>query len=123
MELPCEHCLTGHVLPGEPKGSFKDNAYYISGVPEGATKSDSTARSDKRAIVLLTDAFGLALKNPKILADDFARHLKCEVFVPDLFNGEWVRFGPALGPLSIRRRLWAEQAMLGRIDVNCDCSQ
>lgn len=30
---------------------------------------------------------GLKLKNPKILADQFAQYLKCDVWVPDVFAG------------------------------------
>lgn len=98
MELPCENCLTGYVLPGEPKGSFKGSAYYVSGMPENSTESATVGGNEKKAIVLLTDSFGLALKNPKILADDFAKRFKCEVFVPDLFNGRPSISETALAP-------------------------
>ena len=71
----CEHCKAGHILPGEPKGSFHGSAYFMSG-------QDNT-----RAIVLLTDAFGLPLKNSKILADQLVDQVGCDVWVPDMFNG------------------------------------
>ena len=71
----CEHCKSGFVLPGEPKGSMQDGAYFAAG-------ADTT-----RAVVLLTDIFGLPLKNSKILADQFAEQVGCDVWVPDLFNG------------------------------------
>lgn len=80
--MSCENCLKGFVLPGEPVGSIKsdwDGAYFTPGPQEGYTK---------RAVVLLTDIFGLPLKNNKILADHFAKELKCDVWVPDLFAGE-----------------------------------
>jgi len=67
------------VLDGEPTGiiSSIDGAYFASG-PDGTTK---------RAIILLTDIFGLPLKNSKILADNFALQLRCDVWVPDFFAG------------------------------------
>lgn len=73
----CERCKSGYILPGEPKGSIQENgAYFIAG-------NDST-----RAIILLTDAFGLSLKNNRILADRFAEEVGCDVWVPDIFNGK-----------------------------------
>ncbi|EJC97916.1 dienelactone hydrolase endo-1,3,1,4-beta-D-glucanase [Fomitiporia mediterranea MF3/22] len=74
----CEHCKAGDVLPGEPKGEIKDGAYFIAG-------SDSTANT--KAIVLLTDVFGLPLVNSKIIADQLAENVGCDVWVPDQFNG------------------------------------
>lgn len=38
-------------------------------------------------MIFLTDIFGLELRNSKILADSFGERLKCDVFVPDIFNG------------------------------------
>jgi len=73
----CEHCVSGHVLPGEPKGSFHDGAYLHPG-PEGTT----------RAVVLLTDIFGLPLKNCKITADRLSERLGCDVWIPDVFDGK-----------------------------------
>ncbi|KAJ7794125.1 hypothetical protein B0H14DRAFT_3093800 [Mycena olivaceomarginata] len=35
----------------------------------------------------LLQRLGLKLKNPKILADQFAQYLKCDVWVPDVFAG------------------------------------
>lgn len=43
--------------------------------------------TSSRAVVLLTDIFGLPLKNSKILADKISTRLGCDVWVPDLFNG------------------------------------
>ncbi|KAF7316584.1 DLH domain-containing protein [Mycena indigotica] len=39
------------------------------------------------AIILLTDIFGLPLNNARIIADNFAKSLECDVYVPDLFAG------------------------------------
>jgi dienelactone hydrolase len=47
---------------------------------------DSTQRT--KAIILLTDIFGLPLPNPKIVADHLAKSVGVDVWVPDLFNGK-----------------------------------
>ena len=75
----CAHCKAGHILPGEPNGSFHDGAYYAVG-------ADQT-----KAVILLTDAFGLPMKNCKIMADQFAEQIGCDVWVPDICNGELVK--------------------------------
>ncbi|KAJ6510633.1 Alpha/Beta hydrolase protein [Mycena sanguinolenta] len=77
--MSCPDCFRGSVLDGEPTGIISDfdGAYFASG---GNPQS-------KRAIILLTDGFGLKIKNPKIMADEFAMRLKCDVWVPDLFAG------------------------------------
>ncbi|KAF7361457.1 Dienelactone hydrolase endo-1,3,1,4-beta-D-glucanase [Mycena sanguinolenta] len=55
--MSCPDCFRGSVLDGEPTGiiSDLDGAYFASG---GSSQS-------KRAIILLTDGFGLKIKNPK----------------------------------------------------------
>ncbi|KAJ6531634.1 Alpha/Beta hydrolase protein [Mycena vulgaris] len=75
--MSCPDCFKGTVLEGEPTGvvSEFEGAYYAAG------------GTSRRAIILLTDIFGLPLNNPKILADNFAQHLMCDVWVPDLFAG------------------------------------
>ncbi|KAF7979691.1 hypothetical protein HWV62_41705 [Athelia sp. TMB] len=76
----CDNCTRGYVLPGEPTGTLvaaMDGAYFAPG-PPGST----------RAVVYLTDIFGLPLKNSKLMADELARALACDVWVPDLFNGK-----------------------------------
>ena len=47
-----------------------------------------------KAIICLTDMFGLDLVNPKIIADKYAEQLGCNVYVPDLFGGELVELCP-----------------------------
>ncbi|KAJ7044082.1 dienelactone hydrolase [Mycena alexandri] len=75
--MSCPNCFKGAVLDGQPTGIIsQDGAYFAAG------NGDTT-----RAIVLLTDIFGLPLKNSKILADSFAQHLGCDVWVPDVFAG------------------------------------
>jgi hypothetical protein len=75
--MSCPDCFRGSVLLGEPTGNFVDGT-YLATHPE---------RTSERAIILLTDIFGLPLKNPKILADSPATHLKCDVWIPDQFAG------------------------------------
>ncbi|KAJ7675863.1 Alpha/Beta hydrolase protein [Mycena polygramma] len=79
--MSCPNCFLGSVLEGEPTGVISEieGAYFASGGPDA---------SNKRAIILLTDIFGLPLNNSKLLADNFAKHLKCDVWIPDLFAGK-----------------------------------
>ncbi|GJE91791.1 dienelactone hydrolase family protein [Phanerochaete sordida] len=76
--MSCEQCTQGYVLTGEPTGAMVDGAYFRAG-PEGADPS--------KAIVILTDVFGLPLKNCKLIADELSKRVKCDVWVPDLFAG------------------------------------
>lgn len=73
--MSCPDCFKGSVLVGKPTGVMVQGAYFATG-----------GLSD-RAIILLTDIFGLPLNNSQILADNFAKHLKCDVWVPDMFAG------------------------------------
>ncbi|KZV78169.1 alpha/beta-hydrolase [Exidia glandulosa HHB12029] len=77
----CENCTKGFKLDGTPEGSVIDEyaAYYHPASTDGPTPT---------AIVILTDIFGLALNNPKILADEYSKALGVDVWVPDLFNGK-----------------------------------
>lgn len=75
----CKHCVDVQELPGKPAGKETKyggvNAYVASG-------------SKKGTIVVATDIFGLAIDNPMIVADRFAKETGYSVVVPDLFNGE-----------------------------------
>jgi carboxymethylenebutenolidase len=77
--MTCTYCYKGFVLPGEPKGSMVGQAYF--------TPAPSDATQQTKAIVLLTDIFGLPLPNPRIVADHLAEQVGVDVWVPDLFNG------------------------------------
>lgn len=83
--MSCPDCLTGDMLPGEPTGAYNIQGAYLA--PARGSSHNSGC-----AILLLTDAFGLPLKNSKILADKFATELKCDVWVPDYFEGMYMRF-------------------------------
>jgi len=87
MTTLCKNCVSGHVLPGEPKGTIEDGAYVYRYAEDGAPEDGTPTASGKAVIILLTDGFGLNLKNPKVLADAFGERLKCDVLVPDMFNG------------------------------------
>jgi dienelactone hydrolase len=78
--MTCTYCYKGFVLPGEPKGSMVGQAYF--------TPAPSDATQQTKAIVLLTDIFGLPLPNPRIVADHLAEQVGVDVWVPDLFNGK-----------------------------------
>ena len=78
--MSCENCFKGSELPGEPTGSIIDGAYL-------ASTSAATTDGPKRAVVLLTDIFGLPLKNSKIQADKLAQEIGVDVWVPDIFAG------------------------------------
>ncbi|KAF9049633.1 dienelactone hydrolase endo-1,3,1,4-beta-D-glucanase [Hymenopellis radicata] len=76
--MSCPDCFKGIALAGDTVGSISTNGAYFSPAPSGTSKA---------AVVLLTDAFGLDLNNPKVMADLFAKELDCDVWVPDLFDG------------------------------------
>ncbi|THV05298.1 alpha/beta-hydrolase [Dendrothele bispora CBS 962.96] len=78
--MSCPDCIKGVVLEGEPTGKTDPNTgTYVSLGPEGNTS---------RAIVLLTDIFGLGLKNAEIIADNLSKRLGCDVYAPDIFSGK-----------------------------------
>jgi hypothetical protein len=81
--MSCPDCTTGGYLPGEPTGTFSTQGAYFAPAP--ALPEDSQV--PKRAVLLLTDAFGLPLKNCKIIADNLAKRLNCDVWIPDYFAG------------------------------------
>ncbi|KIM36572.1 hypothetical protein M413DRAFT_449109 [Hebeloma cylindrosporum] len=80
--MACPKCQEGFVLPGEPIGNIEQDflgAYHAS-APNGETS--------QRALIFLTDGFGLPLKNCKIMADNLAKRLECDVWIPDYFGGK-----------------------------------
>jgi len=82
--MSCPKCVEGFLLPGTGIGSIEEDfsGAYLS---PGPTPSDSDA--SRKAVVLLTDAFGLGIENPKIIADELAQRLKCDVWIPNYFAG------------------------------------
>jgi len=98
--MSCPDCTIGGLLPGEPTGvTGLQNAYYAA-APSGG--------ESKRVVLLLTDVFGLAYNNPKIIADKLAAQLDCDVWVPDYFNGEPILKPESMGapPPARTRNTW-----------------
>jgi carboxymethylenebutenolidase len=81
----CESCTQGYRLPGEPTGELTAvgalNTYFRS-APTAATTP-----KEKKAIVILTDAFGLPVPNAQIIADKLVERLGVDAYVPDIFDG------------------------------------
>lgn len=82
--MSCPRCAEGFVLPGEPSGAIQLD---FSGAYLATRKPGECASEGKRAVILLTDVFGLPLKNCKLIADEVAKRLQCDVWIPDYFNG------------------------------------
>ncbi|TKA72346.1 hypothetical protein B0A55_06766 [Friedmanniomyces simplex] len=76
---PC--CATGSLHSGEAKGRLEKVhglECYIADAPSG---------NPDGIIVIIPDAFGIALANNKILADEYAKKANAQVFLPDFMNG------------------------------------
>jgi len=86
--MSCPRCQEGSILSGEPKGTIETgllgNSYFS---PAPAAEANTPDVSPKKVILLLTDAFGLPVNNCKIIADELAKKLGCDVWVPDYFMG------------------------------------
>jgi carboxymethylenebutenolidase len=82
--MSCPDCYRGSILEGKPTGLFTE----VDGVAAylASNLQDTNARQS-RAIILLSDAFGLPLVNSHLLADKFSKELSCDVWIPDLFDG------------------------------------
>ncbi|KAH8831545.1 dienelactone hydrolase endo-1-3,1,4-beta-D-glucanase [Flagelloscypha sp. PMI_526] len=79
--MSCPDCKKGEILQGDPQGTIRSDGSYFAAASNPSTNA-------KKAVVLLTDIFGLGIPNPKILADEFASKLNVDVYVPDLFQGK-----------------------------------
>jgi len=77
----------GPIFSGELRGSietgFLGNTYFS---PAPSTSDESAAT--KKAVVLCTDGSGLSLPHCKFIADELARQLECDVWIPDYFLGD-----------------------------------
>jgi len=80
----CERCVQGEILEGEFTGIVEGGAYLAPAPGKGSL----SANPSKTCIVILTDIFGLSLKNCKIMADSMAEKLGVDVWVPDQFAGK-----------------------------------
>ncbi|KAK3672424.1 hypothetical protein LTR78_007731 [Recurvomyces mirabilis] len=75
-------CATGSLHSGEATGRFATVhglETYIADAPNGGANNG--------IIVIIPDAFGLALPNNKLLADAYAKRTGCQVFLPDFMGG------------------------------------
>ncbi|KAI5478693.1 hypothetical protein MNV49_004720 [Pseudohyphozyma bogoriensis] len=73
-------CVTGHLHEGTPKGSVEK----LYGVDAYVTGDES---NKNKTILFITDVFGFALNNARLLADEIASN-GFYVVIPDLFNGD-----------------------------------
>ncbi|PWN27527.1 hypothetical protein BDZ90DRAFT_279860 [Jaminaea rosea] len=77
----CHKCVE---LPGELKGTPKGSVKTVGGIQSYVSQPGSA----KGNIVLFTDIFGLAIQNPRIIADELQSQTGMTVTVPDVFLGE-----------------------------------
>jgi len=80
MESVCEHCVSGFLTTGEPKGKIEKLGTidtYITR-PEGKPNS---------AIIISSDVFGI-YSNLQHIADQFAKETGFLCAIPDLFDGK-----------------------------------
>jgi dienelactone hydrolase len=79
----CINCISGSIIPGEPKGCEvligKFNTYVA--------QPSSGVTDESKIVISFTDVFGLAVNN-KLVADMVADQSGYTVYVPDLFNGK-----------------------------------
>ncbi|RPA79843.1 dienelactone hydrolase family protein [Ascobolus immersus RN42] len=79
---PAKCCATlGHIWNGEPTGkvtTFAQVQTYISAPQE--------KQANPKVVLILTDVFGIATPNPKLIADEIAKQ-GYTVLIPDLFAG------------------------------------
>ncbi|KAH9057909.1 dienelactone hydrolase [Lactarius deliciosus] len=78
----CKHCTSGVRHEGTAEGTYEE----INGIKTYVATPKTDYPKDK-AIIFLTDAFGLELDNNLLLIDDFARN-GFKVYGPDLFEGD-----------------------------------
>ncbi|KAI5892199.1 uncharacterized protein SCHCODRAFT_015880 [Schizophyllum commune H4-8] len=83
--MSCPHCVRGFPLPGEPKGVLRNDLMLDAYLASPNAPSEQWTPSH-RAVVLLTDIFGLNLPNPKLLADRFSQELGCDVVGPQFLR-------------------------------------
>ncbi|KAI0320497.1 Alpha/Beta hydrolase protein [Amylostereum chailletii] len=78
----CEHCTQGVRHEGTPEGTYET----IGDIKTYVAKPTADFPKNK-AVLFLTDVFGLELPNNLLLIDDFAKN-GFQVYAPDLFEGD-----------------------------------
>lgn len=76
----CINCVTGTLLPGEPKGTIEKIGKYDTYI----AKPTKGSAADSKAILSFTDVFGIGFKNNKIVGDLLAEQTGMVVYVPDV---------------------------------------
>ncbi|GJN92376.1 hypothetical protein Rhopal_005406-T1 [Rhodotorula paludigena] len=113
---PCADCLKGYRLEGGPKGKMAELdgvSYYLAEGPKG---------DKERAIVLASDLFGFGLPNTKLVADWFAENTGLSVFVPDLFEGDYIDTSVIQSQLDAVEEPMKEKTFFGRIAAKLSTS-
>jgi len=80
--MSCQDCVNGVIHEGVAEGKIEQ----IGGVECYVATPSGDYPKDK-VVLIMTDVFGLALVNNKLLADSFARS-GLKTVMPDLFNGD-----------------------------------
>ncbi|KAJ7074716.1 chlorocatechol-degradation protein [Mycena amicta] len=93
-----DHCFIAVTHEGTPEGKIEQ----IGGI-ECYVATPAVSYPNKKVLVFLTDIFGLALQNNRLLADDFARN-GFKTIVPDLFEGDPI---PVQPPPDFNREEWS----------------
>ncbi|KAJ7123781.1 chlorocatechol-degradation protein [Mycena crocata] len=94
-----DHCFIAVTHDGTPEGKTES----IGGI-ECYVATPTIPYPKDKVLIFLTDIFGLALPNNRLLADDFARN-GFKTIVIDLFNGDPIRINP---PPDFDRAKWSE---------------
>ncbi|KAI0263059.1 alpha/beta-hydrolase [Gloeopeniophorella convolvens] len=101
----CTKCFQGVRHEGVPEGKFVD----IGGVKTYTATPTADYPNDK-AVIFLTDAFGVGLINNQLLMDDFARN-GFKVHGPDVFGDDHAPFDllVAMDPIKFDIPAWIER--------------
>lgn len=86
--MSCAACFQGSVRSGTPTGrvvEYDTCKVYVS-EPQNTTATAAASSSDA-AIVIISDAFGWATPNMRLLADSYAERTSLPVYVPDFMEG------------------------------------
>ncbi|KAK7039354.1 dienelactone hydrolase endo-1,3,1,4-beta-D-glucanase [Favolaschia claudopus] len=94
----CDNCFIAVTHEGKPEGKIEK----IGGI-ECYVATPTIPHPVERVVLLLTDIFGLAGQNNRLLPDDFARN-GFKTIVPDLFSGDPILVEP---PPNFDRDKWS----------------
>jgi len=87
--IPSSCCVTGHLHKGSPKGTIELSLHGVNMyVARPPALKDAASTTQHAAIVILTDVFGWATPNIRLIADTLAEQSGIIVYVPDFFQGD-----------------------------------